>query len=316
MTKLSPNITPEELMNMDYHYSYCDAELIDDWIRLQNTDVFKKGSQFRPGVKLCHQFCPNFFTIQNNKGLSFTDAWQNQVIMAKVLQWGKVAMSNLWMSWIRRAVYMVAGLPNSTFYRPHFSRQITMLTEKDKGVLFDPCFGWGGRMLGTISNGWEYIGCDSNKETFDNVSRMLSFVEDKSKSPVPRVTLLNIPAETFDFENQKKVDVVLTSPPYFDLEVYTDEDTQSYNKHNSYETWRDEWLAPLITNCLGILEDDGLSAWNVMNFKKNDLVGDVEKIHNDLGWELVQDTVGFNSPLANMRNIKNKDVTYIFRKKS
>ena len=45
------------------------------------------------------------------------------------------------------------------------------------------------------------------------------------------------------------------------------------------------------------------------------LVGDVEKIHNALGWELIPTTVGFDSPLANMRNIKNKDVTYIFRKK-
>ena len=45
----------------------------------------------------------------------------------------------------------------------------------------------------------------------------------------------------------------------------------------------------------------------IMNFKKNDLVGDIIKIHEQNGWELV-DQVGFNSPLANIRKLKNKDV--------
>ena len=40
-------------------------------------------------------------------------------------------MSNLWLSWIRRAVFMCSGLPNSSMYRQHFSKQITMLTGKE-----------------------------------------------------------------------------------------------------------------------------------------------------------------------------------------
>jgi hypothetical protein len=66
-------------------------------------------------------------------------------------------------------------------------------------------------------------------------------------------------------------------------------------------------------NCLDILKDDGLSAWNVMNFRKYDLVGDVTSMHEKNGWKLIR-TVGFQSPLANIRKLKNKDVTYIFAK--
>jgi hypothetical protein len=259
-------------------------------------------------MKLCQHFCDNFWTIQNDKGLSFADAWKNPEIMDKVRLWGLQGMSQLWLSWIRRAVFMTAGLPNSSFYRPHFSKQITMMTGKKSGTLFDPCAGWGGRMLGTVSNNWKYVSCDPNVETYNNLLRMIEFLNIQSE-----VSLHNVPVEDFDIESLGKVDVVLTSPPYFNLEVYTDDENQSYNKFDTYEVWRDNWLYPLIDRSLNVLCDDGISAWNVMNFKKYDFVGDVIRKHEERGYKLV-DTVGFDSPLANIRKLKNKDVTYVFRK--
>lgn len=306
MTTLPSNITVEELMDVDYKFFFTGLELENDWARLCTTEEYKKGAQFKPGMKLCQHFCENFFSIRNNKGLSFEDAWKDPKVMEKVLSWGKKGMSKLWLSWVRRAVYMSSGLPNSSFYRPHFARQLTQMHGKDKGVLFDPCFGWGGRMLGTISNDWKYIGCDPNELTHNNVLSILDFIGGGAD-------LYNIPAEEFDYANQAKVDVVLTSPPYYDLEVYSSEDNQAYTNYPSYESWRDGWLSPLIADCISILQDDGISAWNAMNFQKNDFVGDIIQIHKDLGWELVN-TLGFDSPLANIRNLKNKDQTYIFRK--
>jgi hypothetical protein len=306
--RLDKNITTEELMAIDYRYNYSAKELNTDWIKLCGTKQFKKGAQFKPGMKLCQHFCDNFWTIQNDKGLSFADAWKNPEIMDKVRLWGLQGMSQLWLSWIRRAVFMTAGLPNSSFYRPHFSKQITMMTGKKSGTLFDPCAGWGGRMLGTVSNNWKYVSCDPNVETYNNLLRMIEFLNIQSE-----VYLHNVPVEDFDIESLGKVDVVLTSPPYFNLEVYTGDENQSYNKFDTYEVWRDNWLYPLIDRSLNVLCDDGISAWNVMNFKKYDFVGDVIRKHEERGYKLV-DTVGFDSPLANIRKLKNKDVTYIFRK--
>lgn len=306
-TKLPKTITTHELMALDYHYNFTDEEMLRDWRKLKTTLVFKRGAQFKPGMKLCQYFFPHFFSIENDKGMSFQKAWQDYTTMDTVREWGLKGMSNLWMSWIRRAVYMCAGLPNSSFYRPHFSRQICLMTGKDQGTVFDPCMGWGGRMLGATSLGWNYIGCDPNIETYTCLQKLSEFVdvEDQTK-------LYNIGAESMDY-SKMKVDVVITSPPYFNLEVYNHDDNQSYNKHSTYEMWRDNWYIPLIENCLNILHDDGISAWNVMNFKKNDMVGDLISVHEKNGWKLT-DTVGFDSPLANIRKLKNKDVTYIFRK--
>jgi hypothetical protein len=259
-------------------------------------------------MKLCQHYFPNFWEIEDSKGKSFAKAWQDPIVMDRVRLWGLSGMSNLWLSWIRRAVYMAAGLPNSSFYRPHFAKQITRMTGKMEGTLFDPCAGWAGRLLGTVANGWDYIACEPNKETFDGIQNVLNLIQSDCD-----VKVYNIPAEQFDFASQQKVDVILTSPPYFNLEVYNQDSTQSYHKYNEYTVWRDQWLEPLIVNCLSILKDDGISAWNVMNIKGKDFVGDVLSIHEKHGWKLI-DTVGFQSPLNNIRKLKNKDVTYLLKK--
>ena len=267
-------------------------------------------------MKLCQHFCTNFWDIENQHGVSFQKAWNNYETMNKVRLWGLSGMSNLWLSWIRRAVFMCSGLPNSSFYRPHFSKQIIReISKKDKGILFDPCIGWGGRMLGTLSENWNYIGCDPNKQTFQNVQNMKSFLN-KHGVDTSNISLYNIPVEDFDFSTlQNQVDIVLTSPPYFNLEIYSNDADQSYNKFNNYENWKNDWFIPLIVNCFSTLKDDGISAWNVMNFKKYDIVNDLMSIHAKHGWECVT-TLGFESPLNNIRKLKNKDVTYIFKKRN
>ena len=64
-------------------------------------------------------------------------------------------------------------------------------------------------------------------------------------------------------------------------------------------------------NCSSMLSKNGLSCWNVMDFKKYNLVETAMKFHDEHKFSLIN-TVGFQSPLANIRNLKNRDVTYIF----
>lgn len=308
--KFDKSITTQELMMVDYRYNFSHEELYQDWKKLCEVRTFKTGAQFKPGMKLCQHFCDNFWHIKNEKGLSFADCWQNYEIMNKVRLWGLEGMSQLWLSWIRRAVFLTAGLANSSFYRPHLSKQIISMTKKKNGTLFDPCAGWGGRMLGAVACDWNYISCEPNIETYNNLLKIVNFIDKKDN-----VTIHNQPVEDYLQRNDlKNVDVVLTSPPYFNLEIYTGDSNQSYNKFQSYDSWNNNWLIPLIEECLRIINPNGISAWNVMNFKKYDLVDSVIKTHEKNGWKLVN-TVGFESPLANIRKLKNKDVTYLFSKK-
>lgn len=311
-TNLPRTITTADLMAMDYRYRFGDQELWKDWQRLCSIRKYKTGSQFKPGMKLCQHFCDNFWQIENATGQSFQQAWQDPVIMDQVRLWGLQGMSQLWLSWIRRAVFMAAGLPNSSFYRPHFAKQIIEITGLNQGTLFDPCAGWGGRMLGTLAAGWRYRACEPNPTTHANLDRMLTWLKGMHPTQLD-AEISPGPAETFDISSVAPVDVVLTSPPYFDLERYSQDPDQSYNQHSTYAQWQDQWFVPLVHRCLDNLKPDGISAWNVMNFRRHDLVQALMDAHTSRGWQLV-DTVGFKSPLANLRRLKNKDVTYIFRR--
>jgi hypothetical protein len=302
--RLNKDITTAELMALDYRYHYSDHELLADWQRLCTTTRFKNGSQFRPGIKLCQHFFPNFWQIQNSRGQSFAQAWQDAEVMDQVREWGLRGMSQLWLSWIRRAVFLTAGLCNSSFYRPHLARQICRGTGRDQGVLFDPCAGWGGRLLGTVSAGWRYVACEPNPETFGNLQRMVEFLGIQD-----RVQLHAVPAEQFDISSLGQVHAVLTSPPYFNLEIYAQDIGQSYNQWSSWPSWRDQWLQPLIDRCQRQLTQGGVSCWNVMNVGRFDLVGAVEHMHRDPDqWQLTA-SLGMKSPLANLRARKNQDVT-------
>lgn len=261
--KFPKSITAKELMKADYHYSYSEEELNKDWRRLVATTEYKTGAQFKPGLKLCQQFFPNFFLIEDKSGKSFAKCWKDEEVMKKVLKWAnsgdgsKHGMSQLWLSWVKRAVYLAAGLPNSTYYRPHFAKQIIEMTGKSTGTLFDPCAGWGGRLLGTVASGWKYIGCDTDKVTHGHLLELVKFLGIEEM-----VTLYNDSPIQDRMHLVPKVDVVLTSPPFYNLENYDRDISEEYQ---TYKMWSSEFLKPLVEKSLKKLRAGGLSCWNVMN---------------------------------------------------
>lgn len=306
---LPQSITTQELMQVDFHYNYSQYELIEDWKRLKSVTEFKTGSQWKPGLKICQHFCKNFFDIQTRNGKSFVDMWNDPVVMDRVRIWGLEKMSALYLSWIRRAVYMASGMHNPSFYRPHIAKQIIFSTNKINGTLFDPCAGWGGRMLGTVAAHWRYVGCEPNTTTYNNLLEIVDFLGIKDS-----VTLYNMPYENLDLTNLCEVDIILTSPPYFDLERYDNKDSQSYIKYSTYEDWLNNWYLAMIEKNISVLSEDGLSCYNVMNGRCENIVEKTIEQHQERGFSLVG-TLGIDSPFKNYKKKLNKqDLTYIFQK--
>jgi len=304
-------ILAEQLSKLDYTISHSEKDLRKDWSNLINYTPTSNltASQVRHGIKLAEHFYPNFYKIESN-GKSFHTAW-NPEVLEKVLRWCRTGMSGVWLSWIRRAVYFSAGLTSSTMYRPHIAKTACLMSETPMGTLLDPCIGWGGRMLGTVSAGWDYIGFDTNPETFQNTQRLVEFLGIQSKVKLFLDDSMNM--DKYDFG---KVDIVLTSPPYYDVEIYSDFDNGQYTTFPTYQSWVDGWLSPLIGKGLERLNDGGMSCWNTQNMpsKKMMMIDDVERIHNNFGWNL-SDTIGVSSPVRNLRTANKKipDTTFIFK---
>ena len=196
-----------------------------------------------------------------------------------------------------------------TIYSPIMTKSIIKLL--DCKTVFDPCIGWGGRMLGTtcLGNDYHYTGCEPFTKTFIGLRNMIKDIGIESQ-----VNIYNSPVESIlDILKEKRYDMCLTSPPYYDLEVYSHEDSQSIKKYDSYEKWLNEFIKPVIDFVCSHV--DKYSCWSVKNIKtdkKYDLLDDVIRIHNENGWKLDRE---YSIKKNTQKNkITDGDVTYVFVK--
>lgn len=102
--------------------------------------------------------------------------------------------------------------------------------------VYDPCAGWGERMMTCGKLGVKYEGCDINSELFEGYEKLAKLID--GFKPV---------LHNNDSANQLVVsdaDVVITCPPYKNIEVYSD---------NGAENLSDEdfaaWWGEVVKNC-------------------------------------------------------------------
>lgn len=292
--------------------TYSDKELRTDWQKLcswKSSDS-SINSTSRIGLKLCEHFFPNFYDIETHDGKSFRNLWTS-ANLERVLKWNRNSHSTPYLSEIRRGIYFCCGLPKSTMYRPQMMK-LACIRYGAESVL-DPCAGWGGRMLGAVAAGCHYTAFEPNTVTYANLNRLAQFLDIED-----RVTLYCDDARNIDKYSIDKVDLVLTSPPYFDLEVYSHENTQSVHDCGTYDKWCKSFLHPVIESCTQHLTSSGVSCWNVGKVRGRDMAEDVQNIHQLFGYgkheilSVISSRRQINQVSA--KNAKNSDDTVIYRK--
>ena len=269
-----------QLERYDYNALYPETKLKKDWNNLCKFISHEQSinSTVRHGMKISEHFMPNFYEIKDQKNRTFKGQWTEKNL-EKVLRWNRKSHSTPYLSEIKRGVYFCTGMTKNTMFRPSLAKLIT-----DKlaptGYVLDPCAGWGGRMMGCVAGGARYVGFEPNTTTYTNLLKIVEFLDIKD-----RVSLYNDCAENIDKYDFPKVDLILTSPPYYNLEVYCDESTQSYKNNQTYSEWSDAFLQPTIKSCINRGKDSVVSAWNVADFGKIHMIDDVKQIHERIGFK-------------------------------
>ena len=113
----------------------------------------------------------------------------------------------------------------------------------EAGTVWDPSMGYGGRLLGAISAGVNYIGTDPCIPTYEGLEKIRDEYGHKHLS----YKLLRQGSETY-VPMQNSLDFVFTSPPYFGWEAYGDEPEQSSIKFSTSDMWREKFLLQTIKN--------------------------------------------------------------------
>ena len=309
-----PQLAAELESNGVLREAYSDSEIQKDWALLLKKDTTINAMTISAtevaGMKVLRKHMRHFHSVRNHKGHSVESLW-TQPCLEKALRFNRAQHSTPYASEIIRSLSFANGLGKVTMYRPLMAKKVvSYLADKDKLKevrVLDVCAGWGGRMIGAKSVGYTSSRAKSVELSVDSINVHYTGIDPCAKTyaalrairdelGLTNVTLVNQPAEVAlqELDPGTTYDIALTSPPYYNLEIYSDEPTQSVTSSalDGYQTWLNKFLSPVIAGIirLGVK----YSCWSVKNFKtdkKYDLLDDVIRIHGEHGWRLLEDAV-------------------------
>ncbi len=151
-------------------------------------------------------------------------------------------------------------------FKPNVAKSIYDMFKAE--TILDFSMGWGDRLAGFYASdyGKHYVGIDPRKENhsiYEEQSKFynkhLGFFEQERKSEFHCS-----PAEEFDFSQYDNYfDLVFTSPPYFNVERYSYDDTQSWVRYKDIDDWNTEFLQKTLNNLWRSIKTGGYLLVNI-----------------------------------------------------
>jgi len=264
---------------------------VNSLMSLSTSDIYSNG-EFgvnSVGVSVLQTFFPELEGVDKVKGCCMRDFCKKSEksftrYVRKLLKYGKSPND-------MRSMFAFVGAGYCSNFRPATAKTIYELYGKENCKVLDTSSGFGGRLLGffTAKNTSEYVGIDPN--TADSCNRFIEFMQ--MRFGLNKKAYVNkIGSEDFTIDNypqyENYFDISFTSPPYFDTEKYSDSDTQSYKKFNTYDLWVDGFYRNTIYNSCNALKIDGTFAINI--FEKVDNIKEyTEEFLNDCGFYIIKE---------------------------
>lgn len=233
--------------------------------RLQHSKTrLDEDSTIRPwsplGIRVCAPFFPNRYAARWKSTINAIDGWNDERVMRRAIDFQIRRGDPVVPHRVLRAVTLVCRTP--TIFRPSVARFVYQNFCPSGGVVWDPCSGFGGRLLGAHVAGVRYIGTDVDPATVDGNRRL-------AKAIGSNAIIRECRAEIFE---PPTVDLVFTSPPYFNREQYSDNNDQSYRRYGSLDQWVSGFIRPVIERAFQALRSNGHLVLNVANLNERGTV--------------------------------------------
>lgn len=201
---------------------------------------------------------------------------------------------------------------NVSLFKPMIAKYIYKNYVK-KNIL-DFSAGWGARALAAMSLNLEYYGIDPLTST--EVNQIINYFGGKG------FIVNGVSEDIKSYKDIPKVDCVMSCPPYYNLETYSEDANQSSVKYKEYNGWIKEYWYNTVKNCVSILDNNGFFIMIIKDKVGNyNLMEDMIKVcslHNlSLEKEIYYKTS--NSHLSGKKKTKkitkNSEIVCIMRKK-
>lgn len=207
------------------------------------------------GIRLCVPFFPNRYHATSKGNPSAFDAWHTATELLAAIRFQIKHGDPVTAHRVLRAVTLRCRTP--TVFRPSVARFVYERYAPPGGRVWDPCAGYGGRLLGAVAAGVHYIGTDVEPATIEGNRALAAALQ----APAD---LYEVAAEHFE---PPPVDLVFTSPPYFDRERYSHSAAQSWRGRN-ITAWLTDFLRPVIEKSYAALPSGGRLVLNIADIRE------------------------------------------------
>ena len=250
------------------------------------------------GLNLAWSFMEHAWGIKCGKMHTPMDIWNDEEHLKKGLNkilsgtfFTKKPAHKITESDMRSMLRRYSGTQMVSNFRPTAAAAMyDIFVDKDSplegttaGTVWDPSMGYGGRLLGAIAAGVNYIGTDPCIPTYEGLEK----IRDNYGHSNKRYELRREGSETY-VPPEESLDFVMTSPPYFGWEAYGDEPEQSSIKFDTSEMWKEHFLKKTIANAHNGLKTGKYLALNVANTKQyKTFEEDTVSLAKEVGFEHV-----------------------------
>lgn len=211
------------------------------------------------GLNLAWSYMPHSFEVQCNNMRTVYDLFYDDELFKKVIDKRIRFGDNISDSGIRKTMKIFSGTQCVSNFRPTAAAALYHYFCEPGSTVWDISSGFGGRLLGAHLAKVKYIGTEPSTKSYD---ALLEMIKDYDIDAV----IYKLGSEDYKPE-PNSLDFVFTSPPYFDTEKYSAEDTQSYKKYSTKDSWVNGYLKETFKNAYSGLKNGSYMAINIANVK-------------------------------------------------
>jgi len=244
-----------------------------EWFAREGTDfkydlTFEGKQQYFKRINTGNK-ASNYFQQQNRWSVDGTIApgpkrtWETEKYMtslmgsAYTLKLSKIDAGNL------RIMLSLRKYICSQF-KPNVAK--VLYDKLESKSILDFSAGWGDRLAGFYASetGEFYLGIDPRKENHPIYEEQKWFYE-KHRTMFEvnkRSLMIESPAEDFEYK-ENMYDTVFTSPPYFSVERYSYDDTQSWVRYKDIDSWNKNFLQKSIKKIWPSIKSGGYLLVNI-----------------------------------------------------
>lgn len=323
------------------HYS--NDVLMRDWESLRSLDsssllLAEDGfvsSSHTMGTKLFKNFCPHFFDVTEGvrgvKKSSMIELFEDDEVLLRVLR-NRLGITFFYRGesypfaidangdMLRQGFRSMRLVPHTTNFRASVAKFLSEIHLKGEEIIYDFSMGFCQRMMGVLSSSknFRYVGVDPWNKQHRSAKDILEFLGGDLKN---RVFLHSCGSEDFCPDDLiGKIDLAMSSPPYYTKEYYADEESQAYVGRTYEEFMRYYWI-PTAKNIVSLLRPGGTLCLNVCHFHEgHEMANDMLSPLHQEGLNVIQE-MSMIIPKSHLShkvgttNLMKKEPIFILRKR-